>query len=66
VLVPGKAAAVALLPTPEVHYPLRPEKPGGSVSHGGLLALEVARAGTYRVAIGSGPGWMWWARMARG
>lgn len=53
-LVPGKAAAVALLPTSDVHYPLHPEKPAAQGSHGGVLALDVARAGTYRVAIGSG------------
>ncbi|WP_287458654.1 homogentisate 1,2-dioxygenase [Sphingomonas sp.] len=52
-LVPGKAATVTLLPTPTVHYPLQPEKPGGSVSHGGLLAFPIARAGGYRVALGS-------------
>jgi hypothetical protein len=53
-LMPGKGADVSLKPTPEVHYPLRPSHPGGSVSSGGLLAFEVATAGTYRVAIGSG------------
>lgn len=47
----GKAANVALLPTPDVHYALRPEKPGGSVSYGGLLALDIAQAGTYRIAL---------------
>mgnify|MGYP001054763883 CR=1 FL=1 len=53
-LAPGKAATVTLLPTPTVHYPLQPEKPGGSVSHGGLLAFAIARAGNYRIALGSG------------
>jgi len=53
-LVPGKAATVTLLPTPAVRYPLQPEKPGGSVSHGGLLAFTIARAGSYRIALGSG------------
>ncbi|MBN8838706.1 MAG: homogentisate 1,2-dioxygenase [Sphingomonadales bacterium] len=53
-LVPGKAATVTLLPTRSVHYPLQPEKPGGSVSHGGLLAFTITRAGSYRVALGSG------------
>jgi hypothetical protein len=47
----GKAANVTLLPTPAVHYALRPEKPGGSISYGGLLALDVAQAGTYRIAL---------------
>lgn len=49
----GKRADVALLPTPEVRYPLQPSHPGGSVSHGGLLTFAVAEPGTYRVAIGS-------------
>lgn len=53
-LVVGKAALVTLLPTPQVKYPLRPEKPGGSVSYGGLLGFDVAEAGTYRVALGTG------------
>lgn len=47
----GKAASVTLLPTPDVHYALRPEKPGGSVSYGGLLTLDVAQAATYRIAL---------------
>jgi hypothetical protein len=50
-LAAGKAAKVTLLSTPDVHYALRPEKPGGSVSYGGLFALDVAQAGTYRVAL---------------
>ncbi len=47
----GRAANVTLLSTPDVHYALRPEKPGGSVSYGGLLALDVPQAGTYRIAL---------------
>lgn len=47
----GKAASITLQPTPDVHYALRPEKPGGSVSYGGLLTLDVAQAGTYRIAL---------------
>lgn len=53
----GQAARLKLLPTPEVHYPVRPEKPGGSVSHGGLLGVDVTTSGTYRVALGS-PAWI--------
>lgn len=49
----GSAAQVALGPTPDVHYTVRPEKPGGSVSYGGLLAIEVEKAGAYRIALGS-------------
>jgi len=50
----GQAATVALRQTPDVRYPLRPEKPGGSVSYGGLIDVQVVEAGTYRVALGSG------------
>jgi hypothetical protein len=53
-LTGGKAALVDLLPTPAVTYPLPPEKPGGAESHGGVLALDVAQAGTWRVALGAG------------
>ncbi len=49
----GEAANLALLPTPDVRYLLRPEKPGGSVSHGGLVSIDVREAGTYRVALDS-------------
>jgi len=38
---------------PQVRYALRPEKPGGSVSHGGLVRIDVREAGTYRVALDS-------------
>ena len=53
-LIPGKAVTLALLPTPKVAYPLRPAKPGGSVSFGGLASFPVAQAGTWRIALGSG------------
>jgi len=49
----GQAVRLTLLGTPQVRYPVRPEKPGGSVSYGGLIRLDVERAGTYRVALGS-------------
>lgn len=49
----GEAVRLSLLPTPQVRYPVRPEKPGGSVSFGGLLRLDVIEAGTYRVALAS-------------
>jgi hypothetical protein len=49
----GQAARLTLLQTPKVRYPLRPEKPGGSVSYGGLLQIDVPKAGTYRVALDS-------------
>lgn len=50
----GQAASVTLRPTPQVRYALRPEKPGGSVSYGGLIDVQVAETGTYRVALSSG------------
>lgn len=53
-LEPGKAVTLALRPTPAVAYPLRPAKPGGSVSYGGLASFTVKEAGTWRVALGSG------------
>lgn len=52
-LTPGKGVDLALRPTPEVSYALRPERPGGSVSHGGMVAFAAPEAGTYRVALGS-------------
>jgi len=50
----GTASKVALLPTPSVHYIVAPEKPGGTVSKGGLVRFSIEKAGTYRVALGSG------------
>ncbi|MEI9850152.1 MAG: hypothetical protein WDN24_03910 [Sphingomonas sp.] len=50
----GSAADVTLSPTPSVSYALRPERPGGSVSHGGMVGFTIETAGTYRVALGSG------------
>lgn len=49
-----KGAKVALHPTREVSYVAQPDKPGGSVAHGGLLAVAVATAGTYQVNLSSG------------
>ncbi|HEX7873443.1 MAG TPA: homogentisate 1,2-dioxygenase [Sphingobium sp.] len=54
VLTIGKAVDARLIRTADVRYPLRPEKPGGSVSYGGLFAFTVKDAGTYRVALGAG------------
>lgn len=49
----GQAVRLTLLSTPEVRYPLRPEKPGGSGSYGGLVRIDVSEPGTYRVVLGS-------------
>ena len=53
-LVPGTAARLTILPTPKVTYPVRPEKPGGTVSYGGLLRFTVAAEGVWRVMLDSG------------
>jgi hypothetical protein len=50
----GRAVDATLARTPDVHYTIRPEQPGGSVSYGGIFAFTVTDAGTYRVALGSG------------
>jgi len=50
----GTAVDAALLGTPDVKYASRPEKPGGSVSYGGLFAFTAQEAGRFRVALGSG------------
>lgn len=54
-LTPGQAATVTLLQTPEVAYPVRPAKPGGTVSYGGMLSFSVAEEGVWRVALGAAP-----------
>jgi hypothetical protein len=53
-LTPGRAATVSLDPTPHVHYVIQPEKPGGPVTHGGLLGLTVTEAGAYQISLNSG------------
>lgn len=54
VLAPGQAVSATLHPTRSVTYGVQPEKPGGSVAYGGLFSLPIARAGTYRIVLGSG------------
>ncbi|HEY4274493.1 MAG TPA: hypothetical protein VGM68_03335 [Rhizomicrobium sp.] len=49
-----KGATVALHPTRDVSYIAQPDKPGGSVSNGGLLAVSIATAGTYQINLSSG------------
>ena len=53
-LVPGKAYLATLAPTPDVAYTVQPEKPGGTVSKGGLFSLTIDKAGAYVIALGSG------------
>jgi hypothetical protein len=50
----GRAVNATLLHTPDVSYPSQPEKPGGSVSYGGLLGFSVKEAGNYRVGLSTG------------
>ncbi len=50
----GGAVTAALHQTSDVTYVVPPEKPGGSVSHGGMFSVTVEQAGTYVVALGSG------------
>lgn len=50
----GQAVDATLVSTPDIQYVVRPEKPGGSVSYGGLFTFTVEQTGTYRVALGSG------------
>ena len=52
-LEPGSAVDAALHSTSGVRYITRPEKPGGSVSYGGLFQFTVRQTGTYRVMLGS-------------
>ncbi len=49
----GHQIEAALKPTSDVRYITRPEKPGGSVSHGGMFSFNAQADGTYRVALGS-------------
>lgn len=53
-LVPGTAVEATLLPTRQVRYAIQPEKPGGSVAYGGILAVAIDKAETYQVNLGSG------------
>jgi hypothetical protein len=53
-LVPGKAITAHLMPTRQVAYVVQPEKPGGSVSKGGMFEVKIDTAGVYRFASGSG------------
>ena len=48
------AATVTLHPTREISFITQPDKPGGSVAHGGLLDIAIDKAGTYQVNLSSG------------
>ena len=53
-LTVNRAATVALHPTREISFITQPDKPGGSVAHGGLLAIAIDKAGTYQVNLSTG------------
>jgi hypothetical protein len=50
----GQGVLVALHPTRQVRYVTQPEKPGGSMAHGGMVALPIAATGRYQVSLSSG------------
>lgn len=50
----GAAREIGLLPVGEVRYAVQPVRPDEGAVHGGLVAFDVARRGTYRVALGGG------------
>lgn len=56
-LAVGPSYEAALLKTPQITYVLQPEKPGGSVSNGGLFAFNADAPGVYRIAL-STPAWI--------
>jgi hypothetical protein len=49
----GQGVLVSLHPTRKVQYLTQPEKPGGSVAHGGMIALSIAAVGKYQVSLSS-------------
>lgn len=54
VLPLAQGMIVSLHPTREMSYETQPEKPGGSVAHGGMVAVSISQAGRYQVSLGSG------------
>jgi hypothetical protein len=56
-LTPGRAVTAQFYPVADVEYRVAPEKADGPQVYGGMFALKITRAGTYRVAAGAGP-WM--------
>ncbi len=50
----GRAYDATLKPTKDITFPTQPEKPGGSVSSGGLFQFKIVAKGNYTVALGSG------------
>lgn len=58
----GAGVDAGLRPNGEVVFPRLPEKPGGSVSYGGLFRLHVAEAGDHQVSLGTGA----WIELVQG
>jgi hypothetical protein len=58
----GTRAELMLAATDAVRYVLAPTKPAEPASQGGMVGFTVARAGTYRVALGTGA----WIDMVKG
>ncbi len=56
-LSPGKAITADFSPVADVKYRVKPEKGDGPATFGGLYALHIAEAGTYRIASSAAP-WM--------
>lgn len=56
-LTVGRRAELMLAPSDTVRYPFTPSKPGEPTSLGGMASLSIARAGTYRVLLGT-PAWI--------
>ena len=63
-LTMNRAAVVTLLPTRDVSFITQPDKPGGSVAHGGLLGVTIASVGTYQINLSSGA-WIDLVQMAK-
>lgn len=53
----GRRTELMLAPSDTVRYPFTPSKPGEPTSLGGMASFSIARAGTYRVLLGT-PAWI--------
>ena len=53
-LTVNHGANVTLHPTREISFITQPDKPGGSVAHGGMAGVSIAATGTYQVNLNSG------------
>ncbi len=53
-IAPGAAYLVGLTPTPAVTYLAEPAKPAAAASYGAMVGIDIAKAGTYVVALDGG------------